>query len=98
MVAASRKEQPAPVDVRFAVRAELESWLRKSRIREDLDWTGALVKLFKPGFVKLGVAAAFVCMLLLAFNTSISETDTEVEYSDPLVTLYSGEATWSDWL
>ena len=98
MVAASRQERPAPVDVRYAVRAELESWLRKPGRTEDLDWTRALVQLFRPAIVRLGVATAFVCMLILAINTSISESETETEYNDPLVTLYSGEATWSDWL
>jgi hypothetical protein len=98
MVAASRQEIPAPVDVRYSVRAELESLLRNPRPLEELDWTSALVNLFSPGFVRLGVAAAFLCMLVLAGNSSITITDTEFENDDPLVTLYSGEGEWSDWL
>lgn len=98
MVAASRKERPSPVDVRYLVRAELESLMRNPRANDDLDWTSALVNLFSPGFVKLGVAAALVCMLVLTATTSFTEAEIDAEYNDPLVTLYSGEAEWSDWL
>lgn len=102
MVAASRKEQPPFVDVRYAVRAELESLLRTGKISTvlELGWLDALFKLFRPGFVKLGVAAAFVGMLALALTISTTSTDVEMEseYNDPLITLYSGEGKWFDWL
>ena len=100
MVAASRQENPAPVDVRYSVRAELESLLRNPRSPEELDWTSALVKLFSPGFVRVGVAAAFLCMLVLASTTSMTTADIESVSDDPLVTLYSSEGEWSDfdWL
>jgi len=103
MVSASRNETPAPVDVRYSVRAELESLLRSGKAYEDQepDWSQALVKLFNPGFVKLGVAAAFVCMLALDMTiVTGGDAEAESDYDDPLVTLYSdeGEAEWSDWL
>ncbi|MDA0348500.1 MAG: hypothetical protein O3C20_13960 [Verrucomicrobia bacterium] len=98
MVAASRKEVPSPVDVRYGVRAQLERMLRKGRVFENqsTDWINALVSLFNPGIVKLGLAAAFVCMVAVEFSISTSEVETESE--DPLVSLYSGEGEWSDWL
>lgn len=98
MVAASKQEQPAPVDVRYSVRAQLESLLRNPRSLDELDWTSALVKLFSPGFVRLGVVAAFLCMLVLAGTTSVTEADLDAEYADPLANAYSGDADWSDWL
>jgi hypothetical protein len=98
MVAASRKEVPSPVDVRHGVRAELESMLRTGTVTrsQGTDWINALVSLFNPGIVKLGLAAAFICMLAVDF--SISTSDVETESDDPLVSLYSGEGEWSDWL
>ena len=98
MVAASRKEVPAAVDVRYGVRAELESMLKTGTVNgnQSTDWISALVNLFNPGIVKLGLAAAFVCMVAVEF--SISTTNVEIESEDPLVTLYSGEGEWSDWL
>ena len=100
MVAASRKETPSPVDVRYSVRAELESLLRTDRVNEesDLDWTNALVRLFRPGFVKLGVGTAFACMLVLSGTSSATEADLDADYADPLANAYSGDAEWSDWL
>lgn len=104
MVAASRKESPAPVDVRYAVRAVLESLLRKGQVREgdETDWTGDIIRLFNPGFVKLGVAAAFVAMLVLAGTTSVLDSEYDSDYADPLVTMNAvdveAEAEWSDWL
>lgn len=100
MVTASRKEAPAPVDVRAGVRVELENTLRspKNRREQETDWTGALIGLFSPGFVKLGVAAAFACMLALDLATTLDNTESETNYNDPLVTLYSGEGEWSDLL
>lgn len=104
MVAASRKESPAPVDVRYAVRAMLESLLRSGTVREDVeaDWTSDIIRLFTPGFVKLGVGTAFVALLVLAGTTSMLDSEYDSEYADPLVTMNSveaeAEAEWSDWL
>ena len=102
MVAASRNESPAPVDVRYAVRAVLESLLRSGKVREEADWSSDIIRLFNPGFVKLGVAAAFVGMLLIAGTSSVLDSEFESEYADPLVTLNAveaeTEAEWSDWL
>ncbi len=100
MVAASRKEFPSPVDVRYGVRAELESMLRSetTHVEQETDWIQALVNLFNPGFVKIGVAAVFVCMLAIDVSTTLSSSEPEPEINDPLVTLYSGEGEWSDWL
>ncbi len=104
MVAASRKESPAPVDVRYAVRAMLESLLRSGKLREgvEADWTSDIIRLFNPGFVKLGVAAAFVGMLVLAGTNSVLESEYDSDYADPLVTMNSVEAEadteWSVWL
>ena len=104
MVAASRQESPAPIDVRYAVRAVLESLLRSGKVREDVnaDWTSDIIRLFTPGFVKLGVGAAFVAMLVLAGTTSVLDSEFESDYADPLVTMnevdVEAEAEWSDWL
>ena len=100
MVAASRKERPSPVDVRYLVRAELESQLRSGSVGEDqeADWINALINLFNPGFVKLGVAAAFTCMLVLSGTPSAENVDLDPDYADPLANAYSGDAEWSDWL
>lgn len=100
MVAVSRKESPAPVNVRYCVRAELESMLRSGTVQDmrETDWINALVNLFNPSFVKVGVAAVFVCMLANDLSTTISNAESETEIEDPLVTLYSGEGEWSDWL
>ncbi|MCB1122421.1 MAG: hypothetical protein KJT03_12785 [Verrucomicrobiae bacterium] len=102
MVAASRREQPPVIDVRYAVRARLESLLRKGDLFDEVepDWEAVLIRFFKPGFVKLGVATAFVCMLVLAGKTIIPDYEVESQYGDPLVTLNSAqeEAEWSDWL
>ena len=102
MVVASRKETPGPVDVRYAVRAVLESLLRKGQIREENDWTSDLIRLFNPGFVKFGVAAAFVAMLALAGKSSILDSEYDSDYADPLVTMNAvdveADAEWSDWL
>jgi hypothetical protein len=100
MVAASREESPPPVDVRYSVRAALESLVRNPRPIEELDWSRALVKLFSPGFVRLGVAAAFLGMLVLAGTTAMTPKEVDADYDDPLVTLYSDAAgaEWSDWL
>lgn len=102
MVAGSRREEPPSVDVRYAVRAQLERRLRNGNILEarEPDWAGVLVRLFKPGFVKLGVAAAFVCMLVLAGTIVLPNYEAESQYGDPLVTLNAveEEAVWSDWL
>ncbi|MDG2166854.1 MAG: hypothetical protein P8L44_02880 [Opitutales bacterium] len=104
MVAASRNESPAPVDVRYAVRAMLESLLRSGNLREDAeaDWTSDIIRLFNPGFVKLGVAAAFVGMLVLAGTNSVLDSEFDSDYADPLVTMNTveadAEAEWSDWL
>jgi len=104
MVSASRNESPATVDVRYAVRAELESLLRRGQVRKDVqaDWTSDILRLFSPGFVKLGLAAAFVCMLVLAGTTSVLDSELDSDYADPLVTMNSveteSESEWSDWL
>lgn len=98
MVAAGRKEKPALVDVRFSVRSALERMPRMGMNNEDLDWIGALLNLFSSNFVKLSVAAAFLCMLAVDISTSLNDTEIQSENNDPLITLYSGEAEWSDWL
>lgn len=100
MVAASRRESPSPVEVRYGVRAELESILRSgtAQLERETDWIHALVSLFNPGFVRIGVAAVFVCMLAIDVSTTVSSSEPEPAINDPLVTLYSGEGEWSDWL
>lgn len=100
MVAASRKESPPSLDVRYGVRAELESILRSgtAQLEREIDWIHALISLFNPGFVKIGVAAVFVCMLAIDVSTTLSSSEPEPAINDPLVTLYSGEGEWSDWL
>ncbi len=96
MVAASRNESPAPVDVRYGVRAGLERMLRIPKT-DELDWVDALINLFSPNLVKLGMGAALICMLTV---TAITPTETEAiaEFEDPLVTLYPDQTEWSDWL
>ena len=96
LVAASRKESPVPVDVRHRVRVELEKILSVPR-RDETDWVEALVNLFSPNLVKVGVAAAMISLLLVTTviplgNEGVSESD------DPLITLLSGEGEWADWL
>lgn len=96
LVSASRKESPAPVDVRYRVRVELEKILRIPR-KDEVDWVEALITLFSPNPVKAGVAAALVSLLLV---TAVTPVDNEgaLESEDPLITLFSGEGEWSDWL
>ena len=64
---------------------------------DELDWVDALINLFSPNLVKLGMGAALICMLTV---TAITPTETEAiaEFEDPLVTLYPDQAEWSDWL
>ena len=82
----------------------LESLLRSGNLREDAeaDWTSDIIRLFNPGFVKLGVAAAFVGMLVLAGTNSVLDSEFDSDYADPLVTMNTveadAEAEWSDWL
>ena len=96
LVAASRKESPAPVDVRYRVRVELEKILSVP-LKDEVDWVEALIHLFSPNLVKAGVAAALVSLLLVTAvvpvgNEAVAESD------DPLITFFSGEGEWSDWL
>ncbi len=96
LVSASRKESPAPVDVRYRVRVELEKILRLPR-KDEVDWVEALIKLFNPNLVKVGVAAALVSLLLVTAVIPV-ENEGVLESEDPLITLFSGEGEWSDWL
>ncbi|MBC9868736.1 MAG: hypothetical protein F7B06_02790 [Opitutae bacterium] len=96
LVSASRKESPAPVDVRYRVRVELEKILRLPR-KDEVDWVEALINLFSPNLVKVGVAAALVSLLLVTAVVPV-ENEGVLESEDPLITLLSGEGEWSDWL
>ena len=96
LVSASRKESPAPVDVRYRVRVELEKVLRLPR-KDEVDWVEALINLFSPNLVKVGVAAALVSLLLVTAVIPV-ENEGVPDAEDPLITLFSGEGEWSDWL
>lgn len=97
LVSASRKESPAPVDVRYGVRVELEKILRVPR-KDEVDWVEVLINLFSPNLVKVGVAAALVSLLLVTAAVTPVEIEAVAESDDPLIILFSGEGEWSDWL
>ncbi len=84
LVLASRKESPAPVDVRYRVRVELEKILRLPR-KDEVGWVEALINLFSPNLVKVGVAAALVSLLLVTAVIPV-ENEGVLDSEDPLIT------------